>query len=150
MLNCILLFLKMHVKLLNRTHHVVSTVMCTNHIMYKSECSHSSTAQDSSLLGRVTVCVVPQCFQGTIILQNIRSYIPSKRHISKDMKHQITHNSHVVNASVQKFQLQHHSTYSDIIWFWCSTLKAWHSNSTSQTFFKNTFKWHVFWIFKYM
>ena len=68
-----------------------------------------------------------RCCKGTIILQNVTSYVPCKCHISK--RHEtsnytkLTHDSHVVNASVQKFQLHHHSTYSDTIKFWCSTLK---------------------------
>jgi len=82
----------MQANLLNRTHYVVSAFMCTNHMKYKSECSHISTAQHSSLLGCVTVCVVPDVAKALLYFKTSRAMYPASVTSQRDMKHQITQN----------------------------------------------------------
>ena len=80
----------MHATLLNRTHYVVSAFMCTNHMKYKSERFHSSTAQDSSLLG--CVCVVPDVAKALLYFKTSGATHPASVTSERDTKYQITQN----------------------------------------------------------
>lgn len=147
MVNSILRFLKMHANLLNRTYYVVSAFMCTNHMKYKRECSHSSTTQDSSLLGCATVCVWYPMLQ--------RHYYTSKHHELHTQ--QVSHLKETWNIRLHKINTRqsccqctcpkisastplHIFWYNFILVFYTKAVKefqlvsTWHSNSTSPTF----------------